>query len=326
MGIFLFSFNRVGSVNTDCSEDSIFGFAWSDNVGWISFCGSNYGVEIDDEGYISGKAWSDALGWISFTDVGGCPEVPCVPRFDMEEGEITGWAKVLDPEEWISLSGEGYGILYDEGSLSGYSFGDGFLGWMSWDMAGYYPYPKPVVSNLDVSHPPDYCEITPQVTLNWDYEDFGGGYSRSEMKINADEFTTSSEGGYVYTNLDYSSSYVWEIRSRNDHGLWSDWVSTTFETLPEYPDSSFTWEPSKPIVDKEVIFSDSGGDFDTRSWTFEGGDPEESSEASLSVVFEIEGPKEVTLTVTKDGLSCTDTEIITVRPPLPDDWREVDPF
>lgn len=52
------------------------GYAWNDNIGWISFwCGnegapncatSNYQVSIDASGDFSGWAWSDVAGWISF--------------------------------------------------------------------------------------------------------------------------------------------------------------------------------------------------------------------------------------------------------------------
>ncbi|MEK7115006.1 MAG: hypothetical protein AAB847_01460 [Patescibacteria group bacterium] len=56
------------------------GWAWSENIGWISFRSTNdhdpntagvqespfsYGVNID-VGYFSGWAWNDVVGWISF--------------------------------------------------------------------------------------------------------------------------------------------------------------------------------------------------------------------------------------------------------------------
>ncbi len=50
------------------------GWAWSDEIGWVSFncsdpgvCGtSDYKVQIDSEGNFSGWAWNDVTGWISF--------------------------------------------------------------------------------------------------------------------------------------------------------------------------------------------------------------------------------------------------------------------
>lgn len=62
------------------------GWAWSDAVGWISFCGtdatpsddcpltdSQYRVQIDPiTGDFSGWAWNDVVGWISFN----CGDIP----------------------------------------------------------------------------------------------------------------------------------------------------------------------------------------------------------------------------------------------------------
>ncbi|MBI2623601.1 MAG: hypothetical protein HYW65_03440 [Candidatus Liptonbacteria bacterium] len=68
------------------------GFAWNDQYGWISFCGtqnaqaattncpltsSTYEVLIDaNDGLFSGYAWNDTAGWISFncTNNNGCGE------------------------------------------------------------------------------------------------------------------------------------------------------------------------------------------------------------------------------------------------------------
>ncbi|MDD5547771.1 MAG: LamG domain-containing protein [Candidatus Pacebacteria bacterium] len=61
------------------------GWAWNDNIGWISFnCAdttdncvhSNYKVVIDTNGEFSGWAWNDIVGWISFNcanaETNGC--------------------------------------------------------------------------------------------------------------------------------------------------------------------------------------------------------------------------------------------------------------
>ncbi|MCL5016248.1 MAG: hypothetical protein M1312_01380 [Patescibacteria group bacterium] len=60
------------------------GWAWNDNIGWISFCGNNsggstwngstwicpasstYEVTIDSYGNFQGWAWNDNIGWLSF--------------------------------------------------------------------------------------------------------------------------------------------------------------------------------------------------------------------------------------------------------------------
>lgn len=43
------------------------GWAWNENIGWISFSGANFRVVIDSAtGDFNGWAWNDAVGWISF--------------------------------------------------------------------------------------------------------------------------------------------------------------------------------------------------------------------------------------------------------------------
>ncbi|MBI4121071.1 MAG: hypothetical protein HY457_02360 [Parcubacteria group bacterium] len=124
------------------------GWAWSSNVGWISFncaatgtCASvNYGVTVDSgNGQFSGYAWSPSIGWISFrgSDTTGCPQSPC--QATLTSGAVSGWAKALagtvsndDWDGWIHLAGSGYGPTLSGSNFSGYSWGDDVIGWMKW--------------------------------------------------------------------------------------------------------------------------------------------------------------------------------------------------
>lgn len=67
-----------GCPNGD-AQGVLSGYAWNDDIGWISFncdesshggsnqCAtSNYKVQIDSNGNFSGYAWNDIVGWISF--------------------------------------------------------------------------------------------------------------------------------------------------------------------------------------------------------------------------------------------------------------------
>jgi len=114
----VFSFLIFGKVNAGTS-DNVSGWAWSENIGWISFncnnpelptprCTNNYGVNIDPStGIFSGYAWSrgtnadvGGVGWISFADFDGDGDVdaadkdisgsPCAPnceaRLDLTAG------------------------------------------------------------------------------------------------------------------------------------------------------------------------------------------------------------------------------------------------
>ncbi len=143
---------RTSSVRADSSQN-LSGYAWSSNIGWISFnctndtsCAtSNYGVNIDPAtGNFSGNAWSNNIGWISFNQTTGCPESGCTtqPNLNTTTGAITGWAKALTADNngwdgWIKLagtasSGGAYGPTLSGTTFSGYSWGADVIGWMDW--------------------------------------------------------------------------------------------------------------------------------------------------------------------------------------------------
>ena len=60
-------------------DHNMSGYAWSSNIGWISFnctnddtCSTvNYGVHKDEDGTIVGYAWSSNIGWIRFGGLSG---------------------------------------------------------------------------------------------------------------------------------------------------------------------------------------------------------------------------------------------------------------
>ncbi len=129
--ISIFSFTKTASAKT--SDHVLHGYAWSDNVGWVSLnCAdrggsvctdSPYSVVIDyGTGQMSGYAWSSNVGWISFnaSDVSGCPTKnnynnSCTPTAILSSTagnppfpQILGWAKALSNNSgwdgYISLS------------------------------------------------------------------------------------------------------------------------------------------------------------------------------------------------------------------------------
>ncbi len=129
------------------------GYAWSSNLGWISFSGPGYGVSEDTTTRaLSGYAWSSNLGWISFSVADGSHPAPGV---DFVTGNITGWARAcaafadknacsgaLDGntggwDGWISLSGtagdgSSYGMVQNDSCVwSGYAWGSDAIGWIS---------------------------------------------------------------------------------------------------------------------------------------------------------------------------------------------------
>lgn len=158
-GLFLIYFLYTSPPTSEASHLApAFDWAWSSNVGWISFnCSngntcppngtSNYKVYTDhlsaSEVQLRGYAWSSNVGWVSFEPTAGCPGVvTCDAR--ISGSELTGWAKVLSTGEWLSLNcsnmgpcgtpmNADYKVSYDSvtGNLSGWAWGSGVVGWVS---------------------------------------------------------------------------------------------------------------------------------------------------------------------------------------------------
>jgi len=131
-------------------EDNISGYAWSENIGWISFnctnlgtCGVvDYGVNIEeDTGAFSGYAWSENIGWIDFAPSGPYPSSPESPvGVNLENGEISGWARALSYGDgwdgWIKMRGDNYGVSInmDNGEFEGWAWSNTQVtGWISFN-------------------------------------------------------------------------------------------------------------------------------------------------------------------------------------------------
>ena len=117
---------------------------------------SNYGVNIPSgNGDVTGYAWSENVGWISFNaaDTAGCPQNPC-GAVRVVGNNIKGWARILGIKDalaagnsggwqgWISLSGGQYGVkINQDNTLTGFGWNgedpvrkDG-LGWIDFSRA-----------------------------------------------------------------------------------------------------------------------------------------------------------------------------------------------
>jgi hypothetical protein len=118
-----------GSAQAESSPLS--GWAWSSNIGWISFSstnagagGGNYGVTVATttatDGTFGGYAWSPNVGWVSFersttgnppsSDIG--PGSGPIASIDLGNGAVDGWVRAIAGvgrtdgwDGWIHLSG-----------------------------------------------------------------------------------------------------------------------------------------------------------------------------------------------------------------------------
>lgn len=183
------------------SGDNVSGWAWSDNIGWISFnctndnsCGAiDYGVKIDSvTGNFSGYAWSDNIGWIDFAPTSGFPGAPNTgTHYDSATGNVTGWAKILTlgNDGWIKMSddsvgvwnGKGVKINNISGDFSGWAWNPGDdpgIGWISFNCAdagagGCTGHTYKVQANINT--PPQAINLS---APNWSFADACQFYAR----------------------------------------------------------------------------------------------------------------------------------------------------
>lgn len=128
------------------------GYAWSDNIGWISFNEGVRPVLVQSNGYLVGFAWAPSIGWVQFGNLLGFPtNSPSTgsnnARFVGDT--ITGWVRAVVAvppsgvipdnrggwDGWIALNGATHTISKNiSGNLSGFAYGAEVVGWI--DMSG----------------------------------------------------------------------------------------------------------------------------------------------------------------------------------------------
>jgi hypothetical protein len=95
---------------TNDGHGNLAGYAWAENVGWISFscentssCGTvSYGVTIDvSSGDFSGQAWGENVGWITFASNGPHPY-----KVKTDWCQSTVAAPLGTPVTYVTESGE----------------------------------------------------------------------------------------------------------------------------------------------------------------------------------------------------------------------------
>jgi len=123
LGFLLFNFEKPQKIEA-AATDNVWGWAWSSNIGWISFnctstnwCAtSSYGVNINSDGTLSGYTWSEHIGWISFNPPAPyptcpAPTCPVSPNYSacldlpgpgqncdgVGDYKLSGWVQALSP-------------------------------------------------------------------------------------------------------------------------------------------------------------------------------------------------------------------------------------
>jgi hypothetical protein len=165
-GVFCFAPFMVSANSTH----NMSGYAWSSNIGWISFNCTNdegsscvkYGVNKDATGYLTGYAWSPNIGWIQFGGLSGWPtgSGTTADNAKVTGSNLTGWAKAISGGDggsgwdgWIALSGTGYGITLDSTSSTPSTcpstecaWGSEVMGWIDFSGVTVAATPTPTLS------------------------------------------------------------------------------------------------------------------------------------------------------------------------------------
>mgnify|MGYP001285499920 CR=1 FL=1 len=248
------------------TQSNVHGWAWSDNIGWISFNCANtsscsdvdYGVYFSDTGgELSGHAWSDNIGWISFNedDLGGCPSGSCKAK--LAGNNFQGWAKALaggglesgDWDGWISLKGSNpsYGVTLNENSLESFAWGSEVVGWIDFSPqfagSGVFIGDIPTV---DLSASPVVVNEGDTSTLSWTTQnvdtctgtdgtpDWPGSKAISDTDVNV---------GPINSDTVYTLSCSGE----NGTVIDSETVFVSSES-PDAPTTSLTADPTTVMV------------------------------------------------------------------------------
>ena len=231
-------------------EQELFGWAWSDTIGWISMncanldeCGtSNYVVRRipnplnPSDGQLVGYAWSEHIGWIQFGGLSPTPPGAGQANLMSIEGNTVaragGWARALAGQNfddgwdgWILLRRDTdplFGIRFSlQGSNAGEAIGDSYawgsevVGWV--DFSGVtlgVPVDSPVnVPSATITG--DDCPIpvgasTCQTTINWTVEN-----ADNPNIVGPTGLVSTSENGPQTVTLQRGSS-IFQARNGSD--------------------------------------------------------------------------------------------------------------
>jgi len=192
----------------------------------------------------------------------------------------------------------------------------------------------------------DYCLSGPAAILSWVFNDPIPGDSQSAYQVQIDDspdfaslirdprkiISRSNSYGIPLGVLNYNTTYYWRVRVWDQKDIVSKWSIGPSFTTPRhsFPRPDFTWAPPSPTVNEVVVFTDQsiiheGATITRWSWTFENGNPANSSQRNPTVSFGTTGPKQVTLRVTdSSGYTCSIQKTVNVQAVLPE-WMEVPP-
>lgn len=308
------------SVTTDA-----YGYAWSENIGWISFnsknCDTNndgkseggagcpiagtnvsaYGVNLDlvsgspTYDQLSGYAWSENIGWISFNpaDWGAtCPPgANCQPR--LVGSDFSGWARALANgggwDGWISLNcansgacaANNYKVSLSGTDFTGWAWGSDVIGWLSFNGANiggpisynykvYLTNTPPTISNLTTNKDSiNYCiDSFLGINLSWTFTDpdpadinqtayklkitrsdgavYDPGIKSSTVPLVSGSYIQSILPGFLRYNPSGTETYSWEVTAYDSVGASDGPKSGPSFYFTQYQYPSVNFSPPSP--------------------------------------------------------------------------------
>ncbi|MDD4074225.1 MAG: LamG domain-containing protein, partial [Candidatus Pacebacteria bacterium] len=313
-----------GSVANDKTSNNndgvVTGATWND-IG--------YGVSIGSDNIFTGYAWSENIGWISFNpaDLTGCPSGTC--NAQLVGDKIVGWARQLNlADGWIKLGPNiiesiDYGAYLSNNDILGYAWSDNF-GWLSFSCenqgsCGTVQYGVSIEGNVSTSNYVtniNYCNHLSTPTVNtgltvsfaWDYTGDSSQKSytiqvstnssfTSPFEVTANTASTSYilnlEGsGWNGEQLNWGSVYYWRVMVESEAGDISNWSSAqTINISRTHASPLVVFSNSRQIIleGRIITFIPQSGEIISQTydastpsylWTFTGGDPETSTESS----------------------------------------------
>jgi hypothetical protein len=175
---------------------------------------------------------------------------------------------------------------------------------------------SPSATNLKVTSP-DYCKFGPGANIfSWKFTDPDGD-SQSAYQVQVDnnsnfsspevdsgKINSSSNSYSPQSGLSFNTTYYWRVRVWDSKGNASSWSNGPSFTTPKHPwpTPAFTFSPEKPQLGQVVQFTDKSQAFGEATikswfWTFQDGNPSQSTQKNPTTTFSPYGQKQVTLSV-----------------------------
>jgi len=330
-------FNNPSKISRAAS-DSLNGWAWSSNIGWVSFncqdanvCStSDYKVQFDSSnGKLSGYAWSSNIGWIQFDPSGPYPEDPKTSAVvDLKTGVVSGWLRALSYNHSYDDGWDGWIKITDakvnNGKLEGWAWGGLVVGWLN-----FYDVNAPTLTgNFTLSlNGSAGCNFVP---LKWTSSSNANGYRilKGSQRVDISPYQPYTDLTFIDNNVNQNTTYQYQIEAYNTNG--TNRSNEIKITTPYCP----------PIVDLSVDHTSiSQGQTITLTWTSSyansctaSASPAQSDwtgtkplNNTIGEVVKPESTSSITYTLSCSGPSGSASDSVTIGTTSLPKWKEVIP-